>query len=273
MLVAGGTAQQLHSIKTGEVLTQNVEGHAARTDSATFKQARAALHTLMPKLFGGVNPWDTDHRSVDTAIQAHHGGSIIFLDGDVWRVVLNWAGIEWAEQFAADPARVDELRQNAEAVIGAFPATEQGYLDAGLPQAHVDLLHTPITTPDDIANYVDSIYNACVPIPQAQHTGSVSATTPRGSGVHNYPVPACDIPMFCRADFTPFVVDPATGATAVVAPVAPRHSGDGRVRVISADLGSELAVAHRNAHRAGAALVLDADHPLARQAFMHQTTP
>jgi hypothetical protein len=271
--VAGGKAQMLHSIKTGETLEANVEGHAARTDSPTFKQARTALHKLMPKLFGGTNPWDSTHRSVDTAVQAHHGGSIIVLDRDTWRVVLNWAGIEWAEQFAADPALVDDLRQNAEAVIRAFPDTEPGLTKLGLAKSHIAILHTTVKTQDDIARYVDSIFNACVPIPQPLHTGSVKATTPRASGVHNYPLPACNIPMFCRSDFTPFVVDKATKTTAIVVPVAPRHSGDGRVRVIAADPGSPLAKKHQQAHQDGAALILDADHPLAQEAFVRQTTP
>jgi hypothetical protein len=271
--VAGGHAHVLHSIKTGDRLEQYVEGHAARTNSTTFQQARAILQEILPMLFGGVNPWDTGKRSAHTAVQAHHGGSILVKDGTIWRLVLNWAGIEWAEQFAADPTRVDDLRQNAEAIVRAFPLTEPGLIALGLPKDHVAILHATITTQDDIGRYVDSVFNACVPIPQPQHTGTVKASTPLGAGVHNYPLPACNIPMFCRADFTPFVVDHTTGTTAIVVPVAPRHSGDGRVRVITADPASPLATEHHGAHDRGAALVLDADHPLAIEAFARQTAP
>jgi hypothetical protein len=109
-----------------------------------------------------------------------------------------------------------------------------------------------------------------VPIPQSGHIGSVNTTTPLGAGVHNYPEPMCALPRVMHADFVPFVVDPATGAAAVVAPVAPRGSGDGRVRVLYAEKGHPLAAQHDAAHRAGAALVLGADNPIAKAAFAHQ---
>jgi Family of unknown function (DUF6424) len=272
LTVAGGTAELTHHINAGETLVQNIEGHAVRSDSETFKQARTALGKLLPNLFGGVNPWDTTARSHTTAVQAHHGGSILVLDATTWRAVLNWAGIEWAEQFAADPNFVEQLRQNAEAVIKAFPDTEPGLTALGLPAEHIAILHTPITDQTSIGKYVDSIFNACVPIPQPQHTGAVSIKTPLGSGVHNYPLPACDIPMFCRQDFTPFIVDPATGTSVVVVPVAARHSGDGRVRVLQTDTSHPLAAIHKTADSEGEALVLDADHPIAKKAFERQTS-
>lgn len=37
--------------------------------------------------------------------------------------MLNWAGIEWSAQFCCDPARVEALRQDAEAITAAFPHT------------------------------------------------------------------------------------------------------------------------------------------------------
>ena len=189
-------------------------------------------------------------------------------DGTRWRLVLNWAGIEWSAQFCCDPARVEALRQDAEAITAAFPHTVPELVKLGYKGK--DLLSTPITDAAGVAKYVDSIWNSCVPIPQAGHTGSVGASTPLGAGVHNYPEPMCAIPRVMHADFVPFVVDAPTGAAVVVAPVAPWGSGDGRVRVLFAERGHPLAAQRRAAHSAGAALVLGADNPIAKAAFVDQ---
>ena len=105
----------LHSIRVGETLEQNIEGHAARRDSREFRAARATLQkiiaTLEPNPYGG------------GPIQAHHGGSIWIYDGRNWRMVANWAGIEWSVQFCCDPAKVDALRQTARSITDAFPRT------------------------------------------------------------------------------------------------------------------------------------------------------
>lgn len=263
-----------HSISTGQTLQQNVEGHAARTDSPTFIEARTTLHKVLPRLFGGINPWETDARSVTVGVQAHHGGSILVYTKatDVWRVVLNMFGVEWCEQFACDPKKLELARQNAEAIIAAFPDTEPELARIGLSAAHIALLHTPITDATGVGLYVDSWFNACVPIPQPEHTGTVSAATPKGAGVHNYPLPACNIPMFCQDDFTPFVTT-GTGsakATAVVVPVDVRGSGNGSVRVIQTDKNHPLHAQHVKADKKGAALVLGPDHPIAKKAFAKQ---
>ncbi|MDQ2754857.1 MAG: DUF6424 family protein, partial [Actinomycetota bacterium] len=98
----------------------------------------------------------------------------------------------------------------------------------------------------------------------------VSATTPLGTGVHNYPEPMCAIPRVMYADFVPFVVDPRSGAVATVAPVAPRGSGDGRVRVPFAEKKHPLAAQHEAAHGDGAAVVLGTGNPTAKAAFANQ---
>jgi hypothetical protein len=56
---------------------------------------------------------------------------------------------------------------------------------------------------------------------------------PKGAGYHHYPKPIVDIDHFRFDDFQLFVTD-ADGLPAVVVPVAPRGSGDGRVRLIAA---------------------------------------
>src|SRR5262249_48200618 len=164
-------------------------------------------------------------------IEAHHGGSIWVHDGRTWRMYQNLAGIEWSGQFCADPAKVDLLRQNAKALVDQFPQTipklkELGYHDAE------KVLNTPITDAGGIARYVDSLYNACVPLPQPVHTGAINRANDRAGGKHPYPAPNDDTVFFCRSDFHPFVYDKATKTTVHVVPVAPRGSGDGRLRVI-----------------------------------------
>jgi hypothetical protein len=251
----------LHSIKVGETLEQNIEGHSARTDSKEFRAARAAVQkivaTLQPNHYG------------DGPIQAHHGGSIWLHDGTTWLMVANWAGIEWSVQFCVDPAKADALRQTAKTITDAFPETVPQLKKLGYPDA--DILTTPITDQAGIARYVDSIWNSCVPIPQPGHTGSVASKAPLAAGVHNYPETMCAIPRVMRSDFIPFHVDAGTSTAAVVVPVAPRGSGDGRVRVVFAEKGNPLAAKKAAARKAGKALILSPDHPLAKEAFANQT--
>ncbi|MGH9125746.1 MAG: DUF6424 family protein [Acidimicrobiales bacterium] len=250
----------LHHIRVGETLTENVDGHAARTDSPEFVHARATVQQIVATL--DPNPYGPP------PIQAHHGGSIWVHDGTRWRLVLNWAGIEWSAQFCCDPAKVEALRQNALAITSGFPNTipqlkALGYKD-------VELLSTPISDAAGMARYVDCIWNSCVPIPEPRHTGAVTAAAPLAAGVHNYPEPMCAIPRVMHGDFVPFVTDPGTGTAAVVAPVAPRGSGDGRVRVLFAEKGHPLAAQAVAAHDAGAALVLGPNNPISQAAFVNQ---
>jgi hypothetical protein len=258
----------LHTIKVGQTAVANVEGHAARTDSPEFVAARTALHKIL-------NATGTFFYGAGQ-IQAHHGGSIWVHDGKQWRMYQNLAGIEWSGQFCADPAKVDLLRQNAKALVDQFPQTipklkELGYNDAE------KVLNTPITNAQGIALYVDSLYNACVPLPQPVHTGSIGATDDKSAGKHTYPTPNDDTVFFCVSDFHPFVYDKASNTTLHVVPVAPRHSGDGRVRVLgihSSDLAhplaKKLAKKHTDAEKSGTAMVLSADDPISKQAFRDQ---
>jgi hypothetical protein len=260
---AKSNARIEHQIKVGQTLTENIEGHAARTDSPEFVAARTTLHKIIGSL--EPNPYGPG------PIQAHHGGSIWLHGGasdNDWHLVLNWAGIEWSAQFCCDPAKVDALRRNALAITDGLPTTlpaleALGYTDTAL-------LTTEIKTPDDIARYVDSIWNSCVPIPQPRHTGSIKPSDALACGVHNYPEPMCGIPRVMRSDFVPFVVDATTKTAAVVAPVAPRHSGDGRVRVLFAERGNPLHALHQRAHGQGAALILAPNSPVAKKAFAKQ---
>ena len=184
-------------------------------------------------------------------------------------MVANRAGIEWSVQFCCDPAKVDALRQTAKIITDSFPQTVRQLQKLGYND--IDILKTPITDQAGIARYVDSIWNSCVPIPQSGHTGRVGSKSPLAAGVHNYPETMCAIPRVMRSDFIPFHVDSPTKTAAVVVPVAPRGSGDGRVRVVFAEKGHPLAARKAAAKKAGKALVLTAENPLAKKAFANQT--
>ncbi len=250
----------LHQISVGLKLIENVEGHSARTDSTEFVRARATVQKIVTTL--SPNPYGPP------PIQAHHAGSIWLYDGKDWRLVLNWGGIEWSAQFCADPQKVDALRQNAAAVTARFPETIPQLTSLGY--ADIGLLTTPVVDATSIANYVDSIWNSCVPIPQPGHTGTVKPDSPQAAGVHNYPESMCAIPRFMHSDFIPFVVDATTGSAAVVAPVAPRGAGDPRVRVLYTEKGHPLAAAKAQASNQGAALVLGPDNPITQAAYANQ---
>jgi uncharacterized protein DUF6424 len=192
------------------------------------------------------------------------------------RRIMNLAGIEWSGQFCADPAKVDLLRQNAKALVDHFPETIPKLKDLGYDAEKV--LNTPITNAEGIAHYVDSLYNACVPLPQPVHTGAINATNDRSAGKHTYPTPNDDTVFFCRSDFHPFVYDEKTKTTVNVVPVAPRFSGDGRLRVIGVQHSPELAhpslnklaKKHAAAEKSGKAVVLAPDDPIAQKAFRDQ---
>lgn len=253
--------------------TIEVVDHPPRTDSTGYRASRALMNALAATVAEwtfGAGPFED-----------HHGGGLWVKDDTGWLCLMLPLGIEWSAQFCADPVKVDRLRQLAARVVAAFPATLTGYADAGYRDGE-RLLTSPITTADQVAEWTDSIFNASVPLSVGTHTGVL----PTGAGYHHYPKPIVDIDHFRYDDFQLFVLDP-TGHPAVVVPVAPRGSGDGRVQLLAAHAGSDYAHqlltrthavmevdgADRSvagAEQAGAAVILPADDPLARQAFARQ---
>jgi hypothetical protein len=250
-----------------------VVDHPARTDSPGYRASR----TLMNKLAAAMPDWTFG----SGPFEDHHGGGIWVKDTAGWLCLTLPLGIEWSAQFCADPAKVDRLRQLTARVVAAFPATLPGYVQAGYSRGE-ELLTTTITTADRVAAWTDSIFNASLPLPVGTHTGVM----PTGAGYHHYPKPIVDINHFRYDDFQPFVTDPA-GQPAVVVPVSPRGSGDGRVLLLAAQPGSPYA--DRLLHGATAApqptpteLAADAtrkatspdvlaeDDPLTQQAFAQQ---
>lgn len=240
-----------------------IPDHPERIESAEFRAAKSVAHKILATLARqpyGPGPW-----------QMHHGGSLWTFDGDGWHLVLSTVGLEWSAQWCAEPDRVDGLRMLAKRHYAGFPRTQAELIRLGYGQAS-DVLEKPITDAAGVARWVDSVYNSCVPLAALVHSGLVTAGHPTG-GVHHYPKPIADIQFVKRDDFALWVTDPATGATLAVVPVAPRGSGDGRVEVLHAPEGHPLHHARHAAHSAGWRLILEADHPLARQAFEAQTAP
>lgn len=250
-LPGGGDA--VHTESEDHPWDINIPDHPGRTDSPEYVQSRSRMHrlatgTAVEAFYGAVQ------------VQDHHGGGLWLKDAAGWFMVRNLAGMEWSSQFAADPAKVDVLRRNAQRLYAAFPGVAD---ELGIST----LLATPITDAAGIAAFVDSVANASVPLPAQHHTGVL----PAGAGVHHYAAPVMEIDYFKRGDFTLWVTDPATNTQVAVVPVAPRGSGDGRVEVLHALPGTELHQRVLNAHAAGNRVVLDASHPLAQQAFAKQT--
>lgn len=227
-----------------------IPDHPPRSDSPEYVRSRARLHELTGAgTYYGAPP-----------IQDHHGGGLWVHDETGWFMVRNLAGMEWSSQFCADPAKVDQLRQNARRLYAGFPGSAE-YLGIR------ELLDTPITDAAGVEAWTDSICNASVPLPAALHTGCL----PKSAGYHHYPAPIVEIQTFKRDDFQLFVTDDE-GHPAAVVPVAPRGTGDGRVHVLWTHPASMSVVArsHRNTQANGQRLVLSGEHDMAKQAFAGQ---
>lgn len=249
-MTADAAAANEHEETEDKPWSIEIPDHPRRTDSPEYLRSRRRMNELarsVPDLLYGKPPYDD-----------HHGGGLWLKDADGWFVVRNLAGMEWSSQFAADPAKVDQLRLNARRLYAAFPGSAA---ELGI-QA---LLDTPVTDAAGVAAWCDSICNASIPLPPSAHTGVL----PKNGGVHHYPAPIVDIEFFKRDDFRLWVTD-EEGNPAAVAPAGARDSGDGRVHVLWASPGSRLHAEHKAAAAAGVAHVLDAAHPLAAQALADQ---
>ena len=243
--------------------TIDVPDHPTRTDSPEYVAARTKMNEIAGQAAGliyGPGPF-----------QDHHGGALWLKDAQGWFMVRNLAGVEWSAQWCGEPTKVDLLRQNAKRLYDLLAPEVKQELDPD------GLLDTPIQDAAGIAKWTDSIFNAGVPLHPAFHTGvlpaggvqNAAAADPEPGGVHHYPTPIADIQLFKRDDFELWVTD-QEGNPAAVAPLAARGSGDGRVHVLYATPGSQLAAQKRVAEQAGQPLILSPEHPLAQQAFRNQ---
>ena len=247
---AAGPAQD-HQEHEDQPWTVNIPGHPVRSDSPEYVRSRQTMTDMAGQVSGliyGQPPYED-----------HHGGGLWLKDAQGWFLVRNLAGMEWSSQFCADPAKVDLIRQNARRLYAAFPDAAR---ELGIQQ----LLDTPITDAAGVAQWTDSICNASVPLPTPAHTGVL----PAGGGVHHYPSPVTEIAFFKYADFQLWVTD-QQGNPAAVAPVSPRGSGDGRVHVLFATAGSDLAGQVHQSEAQSQPLILGPSHPLAQQAFAQQS--
>lgn len=240
-----------HTEHEDDPWTVLIPDHPGREDTPEYVASRSRMNQLadtVANLEYGKGPY-----------QCHHGGGLWLKDAGGWFLVRNVAGIEWSAQFCADPAKVDQLRLNARRLYAAFP-------DAARELGIQELLDTPITDAAGISRWTDGLCNASVPLPPPLHTG----TLPAGGGVHHYPTPVTDIQLVKHDDFVLWVTD-GEGQPAAVVPMGPRGSGDGRVQLVYATPGTRLARTERWGEQHHEPHVLPNDHPLALQAFRHQS--
>lgn len=252
--------------------TINIPDHPKRTDTPTYVASRKLMNALVKEVqefyLGDKGPY-----------QDHHGGGLWIKDADGWFIIKNLAGMEWSQQFCADPAKVDKLRLFAKRIYAAFPDTIPALKEIlGKAYDPEEILNTEITTLEHVSRWCDSIFNASVPLNAARHTGVLkpdgkTAGTPElEGGVHHYPTPITDIQLFKHDDFQLWVSD-EEGHLAAVVPAHPRGSGKGDVRVAYATPGTKLHDQWLKKHQNNELYELDEDHPMAKQAFARQKHP
>jgi len=243
-----------------------IPDHEPRTDSDAYKVARKVMVDVVKEMkdlfLGAQGPY-----------QDHHGGGLWVNDHDGWLLIKNLAGMEWSQQFCADPAKVDRLRQFAQRIYKAFPDSIPAFKQMGFQDVE-NVLNQPITTADQVSRWTDSIFNASVPLAQPRHTGVVKPGAKGGTphiegGVHHYPTPITDIQLFKRADFQLWVLDDQKQPAAVV-PTGQGGSGKSDVPVAYATPGTELHKKLVAAHAKGKYLHVDGSHSMAKQAFAAQ---
>jgi hypothetical protein len=258
--------------------TIDIPDHPKRQDSDTYKVSRKLMNAIVKQASGVMHDFFCGESA---EFQDHHGGGLWVKDGEGWMLLKNLAGMEWSQQFCADPAKVDQLRRVAQRLYAAFPdsipAMKQ-LLGADLADYPIDdMLCEKIADDAGVARWVDSIFNASVPLYAARHTGALkpnahlspTGVPPIEGGVHHYPTPITDIQLFKRNDFQLWVVDPE-GQLAAVTPADKHGSGNGQVNVAYATPGTELHSKWVAAHQACNHLTLDANDPMAQQAFAAQ---
>ncbi len=263
----------IHILREDHPWAIDYAGHEPRKDSDLYKKSRDLMNKIAKASqsssgqawYYGADPWED-----------HHGGGLWVHDGAGWFFVKNLAGMEWASQFCADPAKVDVLRANAARLYGgSFGAATKTEMLKLVPDYPFDqVLTTKITTAAHVDQWTDSIFNASVPLPKPRHTG----VAPGGHGVHHYPTPVTDIELFKHNDFTLWVMDAERKPTAVVPvhprgvdPKDPRYADDyGKVAVAYATPGTALNTQLTRARNQGKTMMARADHRLAAQAFKNQ---
>ena len=263
----GKSAGGRHTERESHPWEINIPDHPQRRDSPAYLVSRK----LMNQIVQGLKPFYLG----DGPYQDHHGGGLWVKDEDGWLLLKNLAGMEWSQQFCADPAKVDVLRQFAQRIYRRFPASLPAFKELGFDDVET-VLNETIDDPAKIARWCDSIFNASVPLNQRRHTGVIDPQGGKGKaqptlegGVHHYPTPITDIQLFKRDDFQLWVADPENKLAAVV-PTGPRGSNISRVRVAYASPGTKLNERLLKARQGRKALKLPGTHSMAQQAFKAQ---
>jgi hypothetical protein len=258
MTSAGEPPPTTHTETIGSPITINIPDHPGRAESPGFVASKNLAKKILATIPGGIFG--------DDNVQWHHGGSLWAWDGSRWHLYLNTVGLEWSSQFCADPAKLDLLRVNAKALYDAFPLTVPEMVRLGYHNAQA-LLDTAITDAKGVNDWVDSIFNSCVPLPATKHIG----TRPTGSGEHHYPRPITNIEFIKRDDFVLWHDDPESGTPVAVVPTKAIGTTDKpTVEVVYAQPGTKLHARLREANLNGKRLELDADHPITKAAFARQ---
>jgi len=255
-----------HIQREDEPWAITIPDHEPRTSSPAYRVARKVMNNVVKEIkdffLGAKAPY-----------QDHHGGGLWVKDQDGWLLIKNLAGMEWSQQFCADPAKVDRLRQFAQRMYKAFPDSLPAFKQLGFADVE-NVLNEEITSAALVSRWLDSIFNASVPLTQARHTGVVKPTSKGGTphlegGVHHYPTPITDIQLFKRDDFQLWVLDDEKKPAAVV-PVGERGSGNSALRVAYATPGTKLHQKLVEAQSKNQYLRVGTNHPMAKQAFAAQ---
>jgi hypothetical protein len=260
---------RLHTEREDHPWEINIPDHSPRQDSPIYIASRKLMNNVVKEV-------KDFYLGTETPYQDHHGGGLWVKDDDGWLFIKNLAGMEWSQQFCADPAKVDRLRQFAQRIYKAFPQSLPALkrLVGNGPYPLEQILEEKIETKEQVARWVDSIFNASVPLSASRHTGVVK---PKGGkpapkiegGVHHYPAPITDIQLFKYDDFQLWVVD-NQGDVAAVTPAHPRGSGRSEINVAYATPGSKLHKRLVAVNKKGEHLQLSGKHPMAKQAFAAQ---
>jgi Family of unknown function (DUF6424) len=263
-----------------------IPDHEPRKDSELYVKSRLALHNItkeasaqrfMYPLLSSKNQKSAD------GYQDHHGGGMWVVDDDGWLFIKNMAGMEWSSQFCADPKKVDNLRQFAQRVYAKFPGSLEKIVEMnpalGSAADLQKILDTTIEDAKGVSQWVDSPFNANVPLNGAHHTGFITSTksTDTGGepvgGVHHYPTPITDIQFIKFDDFKMWVTDPVENQPIAVTPADRRGKGDGRLRLAYATPGTKLNEHLRNARANNTNILVKADSSVAREAYAQQGGP
>src|ERR1700761_6485721 len=103
---AAGPAARLHTEHEDHPWTIQIPDHPKRSDSPTYVISRRLMNAIVNEASGVVH----DFFLGPAPYQDHHGGGLWVKDTQGWMLLKNLAGMEWSQQFCADPKKVDQLR-------------------------------------------------------------------------------------------------------------------------------------------------------------------